>query len=380
MTNTYRIAEDNRENVAKKINRLLKKANQYGFELEVDFGETYVAEIPVIDEEEGTRYTEYYEVFDLTITSEGRIKKGDYEVLAKLDHTDEGNVVTLIDADECKPEWTTIKPFCKHCNSNHNLKYTYIVKGAEGEKQIGKTCLKDYCGIDPQSVGIWNELNAVATSEDVEHEQRDINVHSHMVRTVEALAHAIEVMAEQGYVKSEENGCNKVKLAERIAKKVKPSEESMKKAEEIEKAILDISLEEACRAMLNTVQTLLKNKFSKLDYLGYIAYAPLAYERYAKKVAERKAREQSDKNSQYIGNIGEKVSIAVTECKLCTSWENQWGYTYLYKITDTQGNVFIWYASSCITHEVSKITGTVKQHSERDGVKQTIITRCKAVA
>ena len=57
--------------------------------------------------------------------------------------------------------------------------------------------------------------------------------------------------------------------------------------------------------------------------------------------------------------------------------------------TDTDGNVLVWFASKPLERvnengvyedvtEVSHIRATVKEHNERDGVKQTIITRCKA--
>ena len=71
--------------------------------------------------------------------------------------------------------------------------------------------------------------------------------------------------------------------------------------------------------------------------------------------------------------------VEVADMSLLTSWEGDWGYTYLYKIIDTAGNVLIWYASRCID-AAKKIKATIKDHSERDGVKQTIVTRCSVVA
>lgn len=69
----------------------------------------------------------------------------------------------------------------------------------------------------------------------------------------------------------------------------------------------------------------------------------------------------------------------VADVKLLTSWEGEWGLTFLYKIIDTAGNVLIWYASRTI-EEAKKLRATVKDHSERDGIKQTIVTRCSVVA
>ena len=73
------------------------------------------------------------------------------------------------------------------------------------------------------------------------------------------------------------------------------------------------------------------------------------------------------------------AAFALSSAKLLTSWEGMYGTTYLYKFTDDQGNVYIWYASRGIeTHDGMTLKGTVKDHNERDGVKQTVLTRCKA--
>ena len=54
---------------------------------------------------------------------------------------------------------------------------------------------------------------------------------------------------------------------------------------------------------------------------------------------------------------------------------------YLYKFVDEAGNIFIWYASRPIElHERMTLKATIKAHNERNGVKQTVLTRCKVVA
>ena len=50
----------------------------------------------------------------------------------------------------------------------------------------------------------------------------------------------------------------------------------------------------------------------------------------------------------------------------------------MYKFTDNDGNVFIWITPCGVeTDKTMKLTGTVKEHSEFNGVKQTVLTRCK---
>ena len=88
--------------------------------------------------------------------------------------------------------------------------------------------------------------------------------------------------------------------------------------------------------------------------------------------------EAARKSSNYIGEIGKRITINVAEAKYITSWETMYGMTHLYKFLDADGNVFVWFASSMIDEaEVKSVKGTVKDHTERDGIKQTVLTRCK---
>ena len=55
---------------------------------------------------------------------------------------------------------------------------------------------------------------------------------------------------------------------------------------------------------------------------------------------------------------------------------------WLVKFVSVDGNVFMWRASSLNAlpddfAEIKKITGTVKNHDEFRGIKQTFINRCK---
>ena len=66
--------------------------------------------------------------------------------------------------------------------------------------------------------------------------------------------------------------------------------------------------------------------------------------------------------------------------KLLTSWETMYGYTYMYKFTDNNGNIFTWKTGTWIdTESVSSVNlkATIKAHSEYRGIKQTELTRCK---
>lgn len=87
--------------------------------------------------------------------------------------------------------------------------------------------------------------------------------------------------------------------------------------------------------------------------------------------------------SQYVGTVGEKFSDEVTLTKIhtFTTHFTHFGETnYIYKFTDSKGNTLVWKTASGNLEEGKRylITGKIKDHSEYDGDKQTVLTRCKA--
>jgi len=373
-----------------------KKAAKYNVALTAEYGEPYAQKVPVRKADPATGLiatvdTVLVEVFDLTIDGD-EIRKDGYTVVAKIEHLEGGNVVNGFGAD-VKPAWRTASCNCEHCGTLRDRRLTFIVRHEDGsEKQVGRSCLKDYCGIDPHAIGYRNELEEILISDDIasyDFERRPIQ---EAYSTVEILALAISTIKRQGYVKSGEPNSNKGVIAE-ACKGYRPTEAELDAAKKLAQAIAEIDEDDAFTANLNNVQSLIKSEYCKRSHFGYIAYAPVAYEKYLeemKRRAEREAARNAERSaSEYVGQVGKRIDLDIADMKLVTSWETQWGMTWLYKFTDTDGNVLVWFASKPLERvnengvyedvtEVSHIRATVKEHNERDGVKQTIITRCKA--
>ena len=97
--------------------------------------------------------------------------------------------------------------------------------------------------------------------------------------------------------------------------------------------------------------------------------------------------------TDYIGEIGERIEKVLTYlgCN-CFEYHMRWNTrtTYLHKFEDENGNMVIWKTADCLDYEDKKgdyqpikegwqvkVRGTVKEHSEYRGRKQTALTRCK---
>lgn len=90
--------------------------------------------------------------------------------------------------------------------------------------------------------------------------------------------------------------------------------------------------------------------------------------------------------SEYVGTAGEKLTIKATYTH--SAWfESQSRYTYctektyIHHFETDKGEVLIWKTGIGVLPvdegEKAIITGTVKEHSEYKGIKQTVLTRCK---
>lgn len=94
--------------------------------------------------------------------------------------------------------------------------------------------------------------------------------------------------------------------------------------------------------------------------------------------------EKNPKKSDYYGNAGDKIEMTLILDHIAwyencfRPWEHN--TTYIYNMVDDNGNVFIWKTSKGINLENGEklnVKGTIKEHNEYAGVKQTVLTRCK---
>jgi len=90
-----------------------------------------------------------------------------------------------------------------------------------------------------------------------------------------------------------------------------------------------------------------------------------------------------EKKGEYIGNVGDKVTLTLTY-KGYHTFETYYTYygelNYIYTFEDENGNTFVWVTSASKDFEENKtytVKATIKAHKEYKGVKQTNLTRCR---
>ncbi|MBQ2205120.1 MAG: hypothetical protein II411_04435 [Lachnospiraceae bacterium] len=90
-----------------------------------------------------------------------------------------------------------------------------------------------------------------------------------------------------------------------------------------------------------------------------------------------------DENSQYVGDIGEKITRYVT-CERVINLMGYYGPSTMFTFYDDEGNVFVWTTTS-EKQEIEEngayiISGRVKDHRMYKNCCQTVLTRCRVCA
>lgn len=109
-------------------------------------------------------------------------------------------------------------------------------------------------------------------------------------------------------------------------------------------------------------------------------------EKMIEKEKERAEAKEARRGSEWVGDLKERLrdlSLTVTFTKVFEGGE--WGATMLVRFTDADGNEFAWFGTGADAWKLDKgdeviLTGTVKKHTTYDGIKETVLTRCKVTS
>lgn len=389
----FSIFEDNMPRLVKKMATIEKKCRQYGCEFKFEeIGEEY-REVKL---ENGTITTLRFVI----VEAEGTARVNDWEFIATIQHMDPVNLIGSYRPEYTIPEqYYSSKPVCEHCNSLRNRKDTYLIRNTvTGEwKQVGKSCLKDFTnGLSAEAVAryvSWFE-------ELIKGETPDNDPKFRYKSTLEAVMVAVEAVRKYGYKKTQDeygshNYDSTASVVSEMLYQIDPGYKMRKEqgfnweTPEIEARAKEIlawvrSLNPEIGSYLSNLKAACGKDYCESRNFGLIASSVAAYSREVEKKQREESRKQADSKSSWVGSVGDRIEIKDAVLSLLTSWDTEFGYTYLYKMVDTNGNIFTWKTGKwlgnddCIP-EGTKITlkGTIKNHNEFRGIKQTELTRCK---
>lgn len=319
-----------------------------------------------------------YKYLTIAVELEVDYKVGDYEIVAELEHTGNGNIIRQINFEiEVPTTYRNVPCRCEHCNTNRQRKNTFLLVDKNNNfKQVGKTCLNDYTGIDSLSI-----IEKVSSLQFLLHNDFDDEFLQFLKSNASPKYEPLDRMAnifyqiilEKGYSRENNNPFHNV--------------DEYKYRED---------LEDKVEQLLNVVNTDWYNDDSNYCYnvkvvlgLGYVEYKHwkllLSYINSANIYLQKQIQKELERQglvNEYLGNVGDRIEFEVKSVKkLYTKYTN---YTYrgeesyVYRIITTTNNVVIWNTENDVI-ENSIIKATIKKLTEYKGEKQTVVTRGKIV-
>lgn len=422
----FDIPEENLRELEEKISKLNRKARKLKLpEIVLTKGETFSRLTSVCVGFE-TRMYQGYEVECpvmkdimvkfVPVNIEGaRPQIAGYTFIATVDHLPTGtNVFRNVEGFKVDERFRNAGTVCEHCNKFRTRKDTYIVQNESGaQKQIGRNCLKDFLGgKSPLAMAAMAELLMDAMSAGDSYREiggSDGGMRKdYAIDLADCLAWANLSIRLNGWVSGKTAYENHITSTAahssgmRIAAKEtsyngpRPEEKDTRIAGETIAWVRGLSDEECAG---NEYLTNLRATMKGMDYIQYRAAglcvsAIPSYHRHLEKVMEAK-QFVSQKNSKYVGAIGDRMVFSVTVLKLISYHSEMYGGGVIYRMITDEGNVITAFSLNQKNFSVEEsndkgekfnrtdvqagdkilVKGTIKKHQEYKEIQQTVISR-----
>jgi hypothetical protein len=381
------------------------------------------------------------DVYDLTVKTEGMFKfPGNYKLVAVVDNMTSGSIE--IDKEEVVPkEFLQPSGECNLCNQERYRGKNFIVKDGNSGKylRLGSSCVKKYIGINPAKYirtldylrDFMRDMGGVA-DDDMWGAQggggrRGLDPSNRIVDINKVISTLHDVLSSEPYVKREweypDRGpryrTNDGKASADKAEKI------IHNREELDKYPINTQYVAEFKEFANSLEPIPPNivKYTD-DYSGeqteydknagfneyrakikvfgtdanfrikdtaFLASAINFFENEKKRSAEAKER----KDSQWIGNVDEKIKIPYAKLMDMRSGEGQFGVWYLWTFIDDKGNILKKFGTLDSKFRIEKapegseeigyrdfrkgdvfaFTSDIKKHDEYNGMKNTQLGR-----
>ena len=362
----------------KKLTRLFKKMDAIGATYTFTVDEEFVREVPVYANDDIARVT--FNTHNTVLVDCVRFTLGfntyvvgNYRVGAVVERSTDENVNLVYTVDETVDfaNYMNATLRCDHCGTNHNRKKVVVLVDNEtGEqKMVGRACLKDFIGYNVESfAGYFDDIQSILLNEE---EPRiydtELGTYKCYIDNKTYLAYCINLIENCGYTKTV-----KTDALKNMDKKIKINDTDYETADKVIEFFKNYETNDIFE---NNVRLFVTGLTPISWENGLVAYA---YELY-KKIIARQEELANRKPSNFYGNVGDRINITGKIIR-AGYYDTQFGTVVIFKITDENGNIFIWKTTSFVdvdNNVTVNVTGTIKEHNEYRDEKQTVLTRCK---
>ena len=342
---------------------------------------------------EYTKSDEYYDEksksnkVDITVSGQYCIKG--YRLIATLDFDEasQQNLIRKANQDYIVPEKYRTSTACDHCHTNAKRIHTVLLQNEDNGEyiQVGRTCVKDYLNCDISHYACY--LACMEDIEDMSEEFIHIVGSKHYYNVEALLALTIKDVAYLGYVSKDiayyqgiDSTFDNVMTEYRKLSDMDIEKKSIEYAEKIKEIVEVInSMDDTTSDYIYNLKILLSKKVVEYKNIAILISAVACYNKEMKK-REATKKESETIKSEYIGNVGDKVSYEDIRAEVVGRYDTQYGVNVIYRFM-INGNILIWKTTTGFIdcNLPVSIRGTIKAHNDFRGVKQTELTRCRVV-
>lgn len=395
---TFNIPEENFADFEAKFAKLAKTADKLGCERPTYtvIGTSDVPLVDTLDQLQVTATTQYRRIYEVTVTGEAPRYNG-WTFKAVIEFDAEATTVT-VKGDDIDPTWWKLtEGYCDHCGVRRYRRKVVVVEQADVgvRKVVGTSCLRDFLGhASPDQLAAYAEF--IFDIDEFGQEFEEIG-HRSAPRfdTDSVLAITARVIAVEGW--RPRSACqyggrptssivadilgDRDKQARAWFAENPVTPDDVAEATAARAWARNLSDDEAERSdFLLNLRALNEADTIEVGKVGFVASTISAYRRAQEKAIEQEARKVADAkaaDSVHFGAVKERNIVTAT-ITLALEIDGDYGVSTLVKGLTPEGNVVVWFASGTIDLKAGDtITGkaTVKGHDERDGVKQTQVSR-----
>lgn len=398
------------ESVLKKARQIEKRAKRNNLEFSWTIGDTYMVAHPVIDNAS-------VPVADFTF-SQGTISVEGYRLIGSLDFKTVPGHVLVNGVPGCDVAIPTAyrehSGNCDHCNTKRSRKLVAVLVHEDtGEiVAIGRSCVRDYIGRDitAETTHLRNLIELTEMAEQCSDPEFSGSHPDHYEFSTVAVAaqaaacirmdgftskaKSVEHFEETGdplcttsadvrsmfYVPDFRGNTNLQREYEEWKAERAPRDEDHATAKA---AIEWVLVSEATSDYMHNLQAIAKGESVAFKMYAFWVSLVSTYQRAMEKT-EKRNTEKAKINNEHVGEIGERMTVAVTVNRVST-FETQYGTTYVVGMLDADGHQLVWFGTSKLARTMGKgdtadLKVTVKKHDTYRDVAQTIITRAAKVA
>ena len=329
---------------------------------------------------------------ELSIPTE-LVRVGGQEIVARIESLDGVNMITRISNDGVDLKaYRDAEITCDHCGLKRNRKASWVVKSEErGVIQVGDSCADLYFGVDVlRLLRASAQIAQILDDEDWEGGSRRQNRFNFEVFTSVVVWHSMT----KGFVTKKQAGDYGVSTSEEAEfLAMLPTNLNDQRQREYEKHhaaheawradhfkgenLYDMALDWWLAREDDSLSEFEHNcKVAILSqdvrFLGLSAYGLKLW------ADAQFGLNQPNKTSAYVGEKGVRSVFNQLKVTHIGSSDNAFGTTTIVTFEDPSRNELVWFATTdpnVTLGETYKVKATVKDHKERKGIKQTIITR-----